>query len=105
MTKLCVKLQVSYKSQTTRKKTVQKQLISRYHMWQHQFSSFVKRRVYFCYMFFHGKARMEKEILERMNEKRNHLHSFALFSGLFHNFVASFTQKERKYTLQQLKHS
>ena len=34
---------------------------------------------------------MKNEILERMNEKRNHLVSFAHFSGLFHNFAGSFT--------------
>ena len=48
---------------------------------------------------------MKNEKLERMNEKRNHLHSFALFSGLFHNFPVSFPQKEQKPTLQQLEHS
>ena len=46
-----------------------------------------------------------KKILERMNKKRNHLLSFALFSELFHNFVAFFSQKEQKSTLQHLKHS
>ena len=48
---------------------------------------------------------MKNEILERMNEKRNHLHSFAQFSGLFRNLAASFPQKEQKHTLQQLEHS
>ena len=43
--------------------------------------------------------------LECMNEKRNHLHSFAYFSGLFHNFLAFFPQKELKHTVQQLEHS
>ena len=47
---------------------------------------------------------MKNEILERMNEKRNRLHSFAHFSGLFHNFLAFFPQKEQKVTLHQLEH-
>ena len=34
---------------------------------------------------------MKNEILERMNEKRNHLHSFAHFYGLFLKFPGSFT--------------
>ena len=34
---------------------------------------------------------MKNEILERMNEKINYLHSFAHFYGLFHNFPGSFT--------------
>ena len=64
------------------------------------------------HMFFHYKAWMKNEIFERMNEKINHLHSFAhffralsKFSRLFHNFPASFPQKEQKHTLQQLEHS
>ena len=63
-------------------------------------------------MFFHDKAWLKNEILERMNEKRNHLHSFAHFSRLFHNFPGFFTifryfsfRKSKKYTLQQLEHS
>ena len=65
------------------------------------------------HMFFHGKARMKNEILERMNEKRNHCivsrtfpgsfttyWAVSQFSGLFHNFAASFPQKEQKHTLQ-----
>ena len=36
------------------------------------------------HMFFQDKAWTKNEILERMNEKIYHLHSFVHFSGLFH---------------------
>ena len=42
------------------------------------------------HVFFYDKACLINETLEHMKEKRNHLHSFAHFSGLFHNFPGSF---------------
>ena len=43
------------------------------------------------HMLFHDKALMKNEIREHTNEKLNHLHSFAHFSGLFHYFSGSLT--------------